>query len=261
MLKNNSPTISIITPSYNQGHFLEDNIQSIINQGYPYFEHIIIDNCSKDSTLSVVKKYPHVHFLSAPDKGQSDALNKALKILNGDIIGWLNVDEYYLPGTFKKVIKNLSDNNLDGLYSNLEFVNKDKRHLRTLYSHKPVKWLSIFHCFIPSATFFFRKQIINSGICFDIEFQIAMDQEFFAHILFSEFKTFYINDTFSAFRWHGKNKSIDNHTTRSIRLMEGFEIFRRYSGIKINKNLLTLSGYKHIANFLLIYRKFLKIIN
>ena len=99
-----------------------------------------------------------MHFLSAPDKGQSDALNKALKILNGDIIGWLNVDEYYLPGTFRKVIKNLSDNSLDGLYSNLEFVNKYKKHLRILYSHKPVKWLSSFHCFIPSATFFFAKR-------------------------------------------------------------------------------------------------------
>ena len=108
---------------------------------------------------------------------------------------------------------------------------------------------------------FFRKKIINSGICFDIEFQIAMDQEFFAHILFSEYKIFYINDTFSAFRWHGKNKSIDNRTTRSIRYMEGFEIFRRYSGIKINQNPLTLSGYKNIANLLLIYRKMLKLLN
>jgi len=260
MLRINFPKITIVTPSYNQGNFIEDNIKSIINQNYPFYEHIIIDNCSTDDTVSIFKKYPHLKWISEPDKGQSDALNKALKITTGNIVGWLNADDYYLPCTFEKVIRNFVDDDLHGVYSNLEFVDKNKNTIRTLYSHKPVKWLSLFHCFIPSPTFFFSKKIIDSGICFDIDLNIAMDQEFFAHILFSDFNVFYIDDCFSAFRWHENNKSIDNKNSRVIRYREGFEIFKRYSGIKISGNKISLFAYKIISNLLLVYRKYLKLI-
>jgi glycosyltransferase involved in cell wall biosynthesis len=260
MPKIDFPKISIVTPSYNQGKFVEDNIKSIINQNYPYYEHIIFDNCSNDNTITIFKKYPHLKWISEPDKGQSDALNKALKMTTGNIIGWLNADDYYLPFTFEKVIRNFVNDDLDGLYSNLEFVDKNKKNIRTLYSHKPVKWLSLFHCFIPSPTFFFSKKIIDNGIYFDIDLHIAMDQEFFAHILFTNFNVLYINDCFSAFRWHENNKSIDDKNVREIQYREGYEIFKRYSGIKINTNKISLFGYKIITNILLIYRKYLKII-
>src|ERR1700755_1492305 len=92
--------ISIITPSYNQGRFIEDAILSVLSQGYPDFEHIVIDNCSTDNTLDVLKKYPHVKWVSEPDRGQSNALNKGFGLSTGDVLGWLNCDDFYLPGAF-----------------------------------------------------------------------------------------------------------------------------------------------------------------
>ena len=95
--------ISIVTPSFNQGRYIENAIRSVLDQGYDNFEHIIYDNCSTDETLEVVAKYPHVKFYSEPDEGQSDALNKGFLKATGEVIGWLNADDLYCPGTFQKV--------------------------------------------------------------------------------------------------------------------------------------------------------------
>ena len=99
----NNKKISIVSPSFNQGQYIEEAIQSVLNQGYENFEHIIIDACSTDNTLEILKKYSHLKWISEPDEGQSDALNKGFKLATGDIIGWLNVDDIYLSNTFKDV--------------------------------------------------------------------------------------------------------------------------------------------------------------
>jgi glycosyltransferase involved in cell wall biosynthesis len=93
------PKISIITPSYNQGHFIEKTIRSIILQNYPNLEFIIIDGGSTDETLEIIKKYDSeiTYWESHPDRGQSDAINRGFERATGDIFTWLNTDDYYLP--------------------------------------------------------------------------------------------------------------------------------------------------------------------
>ena len=95
--------ISIITVSFNQGQYIEDNIKSVLDQNYPDFEHIIIDACSTDNTLSILKQYPHLIWTSEPDKGQSDGLNKGFKKATGDIIVWLNSDDMMCEGAFQTI--------------------------------------------------------------------------------------------------------------------------------------------------------------
>ena len=87
--------ISIITPSFNQGKYIEQTILSVLNQSYKNFEHIICDGGSTDGTVDVLKKYKHLIWVSEEDEGQSDALSKALSMSSGDIIGWINSDDYY----------------------------------------------------------------------------------------------------------------------------------------------------------------------
>jgi len=98
MRKNKSslPRISIITPSCNQGKFIEKNIKSVLNQHYKNFEHIVIDGGSKDNTVAILKKYSHLKWVSEKDSGQSHAFNKGLKMATGQIIGWINSNIGYV---------------------------------------------------------------------------------------------------------------------------------------------------------------------
>jgi glycosyltransferase involved in cell wall biosynthesis len=99
-----SKKISIITPSYNSGQHIEDAINSVLGQEYERFEHIVVDGGSEDNTVEILGKYPHVKWVSEPDNGQSHAMNKGFAMSSGDIIGYLNADDYYLPGAFKSVL-------------------------------------------------------------------------------------------------------------------------------------------------------------
>jgi len=258
MNKKNLFKISIVTPSLDQGKYIEDCIQSVLNQNYENFEHIIIDGGSTDGTIEILKKYPHLKWISETDEGQSDALNKGFRMASGEIIGWCNSDDIYLPNTFGKVIPILEDSKIDGVYSNLYFGDEKLNITRELKTHRPVKWLSLFHCYIPSATFFFKRKIIDNGIFIDKSKYITMDKEFFAHILYSGFKMKYINDFFAKFRWHDANKSLDTPEVKKIRYMEGLKTFNRYYKFSLPENSFGVGLYKSAVMGLLLYRKFLK---
>jgi glycosyltransferase involved in cell wall biosynthesis len=106
------PKISIITPSFNQGQFIEQTILSVINQNYPNLEYIIIDGGSTDNTIDIIKKYEKqiTYWVSEPDRGQSDAINKGLSMATGDIVNWLNSDDYYEPNALKVIAEAFSEN-------------------------------------------------------------------------------------------------------------------------------------------------------
>lgn len=104
------PRISIVTPSLDQGEFLERTIRSVLLQGYPNLEYIIIDGGSKDGSVATIKKYaPHLAcYVSEPDRGYVHAINKGLRLATGEILCWLNSDDFYLPGTLRTAAENLA---------------------------------------------------------------------------------------------------------------------------------------------------------
>ena len=95
------PKITVVTPSYNQGQFIEATIQSVIGQQYPNLEYIVCDGGSTDETVEILKKYTDkiTWWCSEKDKGQSDAINKGMRKATGDIVCWINSDDVLLPGT------------------------------------------------------------------------------------------------------------------------------------------------------------------
>jgi glycosyltransferase involved in cell wall biosynthesis len=95
--------ISIITPSFNQGAYIEQTIRSVLHQDFEHVEHIVVDGGSTDGTVDILKRYPHLVWVSEKDRGQADALNKGLALAKGDIVGWVNSDDYYEHDIFGSV--------------------------------------------------------------------------------------------------------------------------------------------------------------
>ncbi|UCV29980.1 glycosyltransferase family 2 protein [Ferribacterium limneticum] len=100
---------SIITPSFAQGQYVRQNIESVLSQGIGELEHIVVDGGSKDETVEILRSYPHLKWVSEKDEGQADALSKGLRMATGDIVGWINSDDYYLEGALKKVAELFAD--------------------------------------------------------------------------------------------------------------------------------------------------------
>lgn len=251
---NNYPKVSIITPSFNQGQFIEEAITSVLNQNYENFEHIIIDGGSTDNTLEILKKYHHLIWISETDDGQSDAINKGFRIAKGDIVGWLNTDDYYLPDTFSAASKAFSDRRIDAVYSNFRITDIYGNIQRELITQKSSKWMSLFYCIIPSETLFFRREILDKGIFIDKQFHISMDKEFIAHVLHSGFRIQKVDAYFAHFRKHSNNKSIETKTVKLIVKKEGLEIFNRYSGYRLPENSIGLAFYEVMRYFTIFYR-------
>ena len=127
------PRISVITPSFNQGNFLEWTIQSVINQGYPNLEYIIIDGGSNDNSINIIKQYESylAYWISEPDNGQTEAINKGLRRATGDWVAWQNSDDIYYPGTFDELIKTATLHPEAGLIiGNIMMI--DKRYEKTV---------------------------------------------------------------------------------------------------------------------------------
>ncbi|AFY77511.1 MAG: glycosyltransferase [Hydrococcus sp. C42_A2020_068] len=205
-----SPKISIITPSYNQGKFIESAIQSVLRQNHSNFEHIIIDNCSQDQTKEIVKKYNHLVWISEPDKGQSDALNKGFKIATGDLIGWLNADDLYLPYCFFNVGNYYLNNlDIDIFYGNYRWIDETGKLLQLRQELDLdlfiLKYLHVHY--IPTASVFFRRKIFEEDNYLDTSYNYAMDYEFFLRLALKGYKFARIPAYLADFRWHSSSKS------------------------------------------------------
>jgi glycosyltransferase involved in cell wall biosynthesis len=205
--------ISIVTPSFNQGQFIADAIESVANQDYPNKEHIIIDAQSTDETIEVIKRYehlPHLRWVSEPDKGQSDAINKGFRMASGDVVAWLNADDYYLTNTFFKVANAFNENpHASIIYSDTMLVDQNKDSLRIKKDHEFDYGVLLYYgCYIQSTSTFFSKRIIDAGHLLDISYKTCMDYEYFVRLANLGYRFKYVPDVFAAFRWHDTNVSV-----------------------------------------------------
>lgn len=204
---------SIITPSLNQGRFVEKTIQSVINQDYTDIEYVVIDGGSTDNTVDVIKKYQSYmkYWVSEPDRGQTDAIRKGFEKSSGDIIGWINSDDcYYSKDVFRKiadVFKSNPDVNIcygDNIYIN---ENDSVLYLRKAVPFYSKKLLYIWN-YINQPTVFFRRKILDE-FELDLSLHYIMDYEYWLRIS-GRYKFKYVNSIISASRWHAGCKTISN---------------------------------------------------
>jgi len=134
------PLVTIVTPSYNQGEFIEETLQSVARQDYDHLEHVVVDGGSDDETVDVLKQYENrydLRWVSEPDEGQSDAVNKGFEKARGDVVGWLNADDvYYTRQVITSVVDAFRERpDIDVVYGDDVLMDRHSTvtRLRTLY--------------------------------------------------------------------------------------------------------------------------------
>ena len=204
-----APLVSIITPSFNQGGFIEETILSIQNQSYKHIEHIIIDGESTDQTLAVLKKYSSsIVWISKPDTGQTNAINKGLKKSHGDIIAYLNSDDLYLPDTIKTVVDYFAEHpGVDMVYGDVIHIDDQSRIIEQVETGT-ISLAKFLTCqvYLPQPTVFFRKDIMEKIGFFDERLHLAMDMDYWIRIFLAG-KAAYIPRVLAKARFYSKTKS------------------------------------------------------
>jgi glycosyltransferase involved in cell wall biosynthesis len=201
------PRLSIVTPSYNQGKFLEATIRSVLLQGYPNLEYIIIDGGSSDHSVEIIKKYEkHLFYWhSQKDKGQADAINQGLEKSSGEILGWINSDDLYVKGTFSKIVRSFHS------HPNYIVVHGDRILLNEIGEVTGWMRLTSFEpktCIynVCSETAFWQRSAMQKVGILNDHLRFAMDLEFFCR-LYKQGKFLKLNEYLGYFRCYHENKS------------------------------------------------------
>ncbi len=237
-----NPLVSIITPSYNQGHFIEETIQSVLEQDYPHIEYIVIDGGSTDNTVSILKKYSHkLCWTSKRDKGQSEAVNKGFKRAKGDIIGWINSDDTYMPQAVGKVVDYFKANpEKKLLYGNGYAIGEDSIIIRP-YCADPDAQKRLPELFnICQPTMFMRREVLKAVGLLDESLHYCMDYDFVIRAA-EKYTLGYLDEALANIRFYKGNKSFDYDSMHT----EVIKLQKKYFG-KVSYNQLFAYANEYI---------------
>jgi glycosyltransferase involved in cell wall biosynthesis len=210
------PCISIVTPSYNQGKFIEETIRSVLLQGYPNLEYIVMDGGSTDCSVEIIKKYEAwlTYWVSEPDHGQSHAINKGFEHAHGEILAWINSDDLYAPGAFRKIGQAVKDIRGSGsswegwltgecLYWN---VGTDEK-VPLLPEAPPEEPIQLLRWRCPQRSSFWSKSCWDRVGPVSEDLHFAFDTEFFLRLVFSGYRPVLLPDVLALGRIHPECKT------------------------------------------------------
>jgi glycosyltransferase involved in cell wall biosynthesis len=203
------PLVSIVTPSYNQASFLETTIRSVLEQDYPSLEYFVMDGGSTDGSVELIRKYADrlSGWVSEKDRGQGDAINKGLIGAKGQIVAWLNSDDYYLPKAISSAVKVFEQNPDAALvYGDMQAVDQNgQTHNVLRYSQYSLEDLLCFQI-IGQPAVFFRKEAYEQAGGLDVSFHYMLDHLLWIRIA-RESKIVYVPQTWAAARFHPQAKN------------------------------------------------------
>ncbi|MCE9645659.1 MAG: glycosyltransferase [Chloroflexi bacterium] len=201
--------VSIITPSYNQSAYLEQTIQSVLAQDHARIEYLLVDGASTDGSLEIIKKYQDrlAWWVSEKDNGQAEAINKGFARATGEIVAWLNSDDYYLPGTVSAAVRTFEENpDAVLVYGNMLAVDEHGRTFNTL-NYKPLSLqdLLCFQIIGQPAVFMRRSALQNSG-GLDPAFHFLLDHFLWIRLAWQG-PILHVDQTWAAARYHAEAKN------------------------------------------------------
>lgn len=206
--------ISIITATYNSGSTLRDTLESVLAQDYADYEHIIVDGASKDDTMDIVREYEpkykgRLRYISEPDHGIYDAMNKGIEMAEGEIIGILNSDDFFSSKTvLSSVTKNIEG--YDAVYADIHYVNKENLNKCVRYYSSSYfrRWMMRFGFMPAHPSFYCRKHVYKLLGNFNTEFKVAADFEQLLRLIFvNRIVTKYVDADFVTMRTGGASTS------------------------------------------------------
>ncbi|OQX53154.1 MAG: hypothetical protein B5M53_07325 [Candidatus Cloacimonas sp. 4484_209] len=251
----NLPKISIVTPSYNQGDFLERTIQSVLSQSYPNFEYIILDNKSTDKSIEIIKKYKEklTYWISESDRGQSDAINKGFNIATGELLCWINSDDVLFQNTLRQVAKAYQKNpDVDIITGNIVYIDEADRIIKCIRVPRQ-RWF-FYHYnvgYFCAPAVFFKKELFWKVGGLNINLHYSMDIDLWHKFRLANAKVCHIKAYLGGFRIHSMSKTAKLRKNRKIFENPETTIVRRKYIPNVSK--ITIRFFRYLYNFWQIF--------
>lgn len=231
--------ISIITPTYNSGKYIEQMIESIHSQKYPKLEHYVFDSQSKDDTIRILTKYnDQIFWESKKDSGQSDAINKGFKKVSGDIIAWQNADDLYEMDTFEFIADFFTRNpNVGMIYGSYHEIDEQGKRICTVKTKPWNKQRFKRGRFCPvQPTVFWRKEVLNRVGLLNEELNYCMDVDFYSRVIKAGFVIEGVDKVLGSFRVHNESKTQNkenriDHKNEYLKVLSANFKFRKIDAI------------------------------
>ncbi len=206
------PRVTIVTPSFNQGHYLEETIRSVLSQGYPNLEYIIIDGGSADNSVEIIRKYEPwlALWVSEPDDGQAAAINKGFSRSTGEYLGWINSDDILYPDAIMRVMDAFGAHpNIDLVYGDVLQGQMVDQGSRPLLGHQLefTEMLRTLQVPIPQQGSLWKRAVIDRCGTLDVRWHVVLDREFFTRVA-QKCQILYLPGVLGFFRNHEYSKSV-----------------------------------------------------
>ncbi|NQT32329.1 MAG: glycosyltransferase [Candidatus Omnitrophica bacterium] len=243
--------ISIVTPSLDQEGFLERTIKSVVRQTRPPYEYFVIDGGSSDESVEIIKKHHHSisYWVSEPDKGQSEAINKGFRRASGEWLCWLNGDDVLFPNALEKVQKVInSTQGIDIITGNIVCIDKNDVIIKCIKT-PGMNWY-LYGRGVGSFTapaVFFRKKLYEEARGLDDNLHISMDVDLWHKFREKNARIYHINEYLGAFRIHSSSKTVSFRG-------EGKDIFEHPETVSLREKYLPSVSEDTVKFFRVLFK-------
>jgi glycosyltransferase involved in cell wall biosynthesis len=202
--------ISIVTPSLNQGRFIERTIRSVLNQGYSPLEYVVCDGRSTDETSAILQRFSsQLRLICEPDTGQAEAVNRGIRATSGEVIGWLNSDDVYLPGALFHVAEVFAARpEVDVVYGDAQLIDADDVVLGAYYTEPWSATRLVERCILSQPAVFFRRRVVERLGLLDEHLQYCLDYEYWLRLAAHGARFLYEPRMLASMRLHPETKTL-----------------------------------------------------